>query len=70
MFIFSYNDKSFRFTNSASKIKHVLFVNQQFLLKILLLYSSSNIPPYIEKKPKEKLCIVLKVHHSESKILF
>ena len=58
----SYNDKvNFRFTNSTVEAQHVLFANEPFLRKILVLFFSSNILLYIEKNPVEKLCKVLKM---------
>ena len=49
------------FTNSAVKLKHVLFMNESFFLEMLVLFFGSNIPLYIEKNGVEKLCEVLKM---------
>ena len=49
------------FRSSAVKPQHVLFENQTFLHKKLILFFSSNIPLYIGKSPVEKLCKVLEM---------
>ena len=49
------------FTNSAVKLKHVLFMNESFFLEMLVLFFGSNIPLYIEKNGVEKLCEVLEM---------
>ena len=46
--------------NSAVKLQHVLFANEPFLCKMLVLFFSFN-PLYNEKNPLEKLCKVLKM---------
>ena len=47
--------------NSAVKPLHVLFENEPFLRKMLVLFFSSNIPLYIVENPVEKLCKFLEM---------
>ena len=51
----------FVFTNGAVKEQHALFANEPFLRKMLVSFSSSNIPLHIGKKTREKLCKVLEM---------
>ena len=59
----SYNNKSknFVFINCAVKKQDVIYVNKEFLHKVLVLYFSSNIPVYIEKNLMKKLCKILEM---------
>ena len=52
-------DVNFRFYKVKSQ--HVLFVNEPFLRKILLLFFSSIISLYIERNPKERSYEVLRM---------
>ena len=45
--------------NRTVKPQHVLFANESFLQKMLMLFFSSNIPLYIENNLMEKLRMVL-----------
>ena len=45
--------------NRTVKPQHVLFANEPFLQKMLMLFFSSNIPLYIENNLMEKLRMVL-----------
>ena len=52
---------NFVYINSTVKKQHVLFVNKSFLLKVLVLYFSSNIPLHIEKNLMAKFCKILEM---------
>ena len=52
---------NFRFYKQCSQPQHVLFANEPFLYKILVLFYCSNILLLIEKNSVSKLCKVLEM---------